>query len=277
MTNKVVHTTFGKLEYSLLGEGQPILFVHGGHSNAHERLSHKGFDPDKYQLITPSRPGYGKTPLKQNETARKAADLLKGLLDEINIDKVVVYGVSAGGLTAIELAANHPERVQKLVLASAISKKWLTKDHKTYKTAQVLFNPNFQKLTWGAIRLLLRIAPVTTAKSFYQQFSKKPNPNIPISDTKELISALKFYDSGQGFINDLEQTPSDSSLEKVICSTFIVHSHYDNSVPVAHAEHAHQKIENSELLILKNDWGHLFWIGEDSDVAIRKIIAFIEK
>jgi hypothetical protein len=36
-------------------------------------------------------------------------------------------------------------------------------------------------------------------------------------------------------------------------------------------------IKNSKLVGLDNEWGHLFWIGHDSNVSIRKTIEFIEQ
>ncbi|MEM6846250.1 MAG: alpha/beta hydrolase [Bacteroidota bacterium] len=111
--NKVLNNRLGDIEYSSVGRGVPVLFVHGGHSNCHETLCHQGFDLERFQLITPSRPGYGKTPLNGNRTPKQAADLMVELLNHLKIDDVVVYGISAGGLTAIALAANYPSKVKK--------------------------------------------------------------------------------------------------------------------------------------------------------------------
>ena len=276
MANKVLTTKLGKVEYSSFGIGQPILFVHGGHSNSNEKLALKGLDLKKYQLIIPSRPGYGQTPLNNHTAPKQAADLLIALINEIDIEKVVVYGISAGGLTAIELAANYPERVKKLVLASAISRKWLNRDDKIYKKAQIIFNPKYQKWTWSIVRTFSDLLPKFIGKRFYPQFSKKPNPNIESYDVQELIDALKKYDSGKGFINDLEQTIDDDTLGKIKCSTLIIHSEYDNSVSFEHAVNSKEKIMGSVLECLTNEWGHLFWIGRDSEDSIKKILKFIE-
>lgn len=48
---EVVKTRLGWIEYCSIGEGTPVLFLHGGHSNCNERLCLKGFDREKYQLI----------------------------------------------------------------------------------------------------------------------------------------------------------------------------------------------------------------------------------
>src|SRR5690554_2799551 len=149
MEIKIIDTDKGQIEYSVTGKGVPVLFLHGGHSNCRETLFHKGFDTNKYQLITLSRPGYGNTPLCDNTTPKKTAELIVSLLDYLKIDKVILYAVSAGGLSSIELAARYPERIEKLILASAVSKKWLDEEGQVYNMAKILFNPKTEKFVWG--------------------------------------------------------------------------------------------------------------------------------
>lgn len=277
MYSKTVNTKLGLIEYSSIGEGMPILFVHGGHSNCKETLSHKGFDKKIYKLITPSRPGYGKTPLNSNETPRKTADLIIALIDYLEIEKIIVYGISAGGLTAIELASNYPNRVKKLILASAITKKWFDKSSKIYRVATKIFNPRFERFTWGMIHLFPKITPKLIAKRFYPQFSSNNNFEIKKSDIKDLVGALKNYRSKSGFLNDINQDIHDEVIKKIICPTLIIHSCYDNSVSIDHAEYAHKQIKESRLEILNNQWGHLFWIGNDSSQSIKIMKDFINE
>lgn len=277
MNGKVINTKFGKIEYCSIGKGIPILFVHGGHSNCNETLCHKGFDLEKFQLITPSRPGYGRTPLNNNKTPRQTAKIIVELLNYLSVDNVIVYGISAGGLTAIELASNYPDKVNKLILASAISKKWLDEQGKIYKTAQRIFNSNVERFTWGMVRFFSEIFPSMIAKSFYPQFSKNPVHKLDRDDINELISSLKFYRSRTGFLNDIDQNINRDIVAKIKCPTLIIHSKNDNSVSLEYAKHANNMIENSEIEVLQNEWGHLFWIGNDSNDSIRKTIEFIEE
>jgi pimeloyl-ACP methyl ester carboxylesterase len=277
MNSKVINTRLGNIEYCSIGNGIPILFLHGGHSNCYDTLSHTGFDLEKFLLITPSRPGYGKTPLKGNQTPRQAADLIAELLNNLSIDNVMVYGISAGGLTAIELVANYPDKVSKLILASAVSKKWLDENGKTYKTAKRIFNPKTEKLIWGMVKLFSRIFPYMIAKSFYPQFSKNQLHKLNKKDIQELISAMKHYNAKKGFLNDINQDITDEIITRIKCPTLIIHSENDNSVSLEHPENAHRMIENSRIEILQNEWGHLFWIGSDSKKSIEKIMKFIKK
>jgi pimeloyl-ACP methyl ester carboxylesterase len=277
MNNNLITTKRGVIEFSIRGMGKPILFVHGGHSNCNETLCYKGFDLLKHMVIIPSRPGYGKTPLNNNKSAIQTADLFVSLLDYLNLDKVIVYGISAGGLTAIELAANYPERVEKLILASAVSKKWLDQKGKIYKTASKLFNPNVEFFVWSLIRFFSAMLPALIAKKFYPQFTTNPLHKLNKEDVKELISTLKHFRSKKGFINDIKQNIDDNIISEIVCPSLIIHSINDNSVPFEHASHANKTIKQSVLVKLNNQWGHLFWIGADSTDSIERTLKFIEE
>ena len=277
MDNQIMNTKLGEIEYCTIGKGIPVLFVHGGHSNCNETLCHKGFDLENFQLITPSRPGYGKTPLSDNKNPRQTADLIMELLKGLSVDNIIVYGISAGGLTAIELAGNYPNKVSKLILASAVSKKWLDEQGKIYKTAKKMFNPKIEKIVWGMVRYFSNIFPNMISKSFYPQFSKNPVHKLKKVDIKELVSTMKFYNSKMGFLNDIDQNINDEIITKIKCPTLIIHSENDSSVPLEHAKYSNQMITSSKIEILQNDWGHLFWIGADSKSSIEKTIEFIKE
>ena len=277
MEIKIIDTDKGQVEYSIVGKGTPVLFLHGGHSNCRETLFHKGFNTNKYQLITPSRPGYGNTPLNDNFTPKKTADLIVSLLNYLRIEKVILYAISAGGLTSIELAARYPERVKKLILASAVSKKWLDKDGQVYKTAIKLFNPKTEKIVWGLIRFFSGIFPNMIANNFYPQFSKNNSHRLEKTDINDLLSTFKHYSSKTGFMCDIDHVVEQSQISEIQCPTLIIHSRNDNSVSFEHAEYANKMIKKSILIALDNEWGHLFWIGKDSNESIRKTINFIEE
>ena len=55
--------------------------MHDGYNNYFSYILDAGIG-----VITPSRPGYGRTPLSSGKTSAEAADLLAALLDELKID-----------------------------------------------------------------------------------------------------------------------------------------------------------------------------------------------
>jgi len=194
---------------------------------------------------------------------------------KIICDKVVLYAISAGGLPSIELTSMYPEIVEKLILASAVSKKWLDNDGPVYKTAKKLFNPKTEKIVWGSIRFFSGIFPKMIANDFYLQFSKNSPHQLEKNDIKDLLSTIKQYNSKTGFMSDIDHDVEQGQISKIQCPTLILHSRNDNSVSFEHAEYANKMIKESKLVGLESEWGHLFWIGKDSNEPIRKTIEFI--
>jgi pimeloyl-ACP methyl ester carboxylesterase len=66
------------------------------------------------------------------------------VLDRAGLDRATLVGVSYGGLIAIEFAARHPERVNRLVLASALTSEWHPdRQVRFYMRAPRLLSPLF--------------------------------------------------------------------------------------------------------------------------------------
>lgn len=107
------------LHYVDEGKGTPVIFVHGS-------LSDSGYWADQilefakyYRAIAYSR-RYNfpnENPARASYSAAVDAEDLAALIHTLHLGKVVVVGHSYGALTALFLAANHPELVRALVLA----------------------------------------------------------------------------------------------------------------------------------------------------------------
>src|SRR5437763_16169698 len=120
--NTIAQTEKGPIEYRVVGQGPAVLVLNGGHTNCNSPLGHEPFFLEQgYQLVIPSRPGYGKTPSSTGRTAEAFADALVGLLDHLHLERVIVIGISAAGPTALQLAGRHPKRVSKLILQNAVT------------------------------------------------------------------------------------------------------------------------------------------------------------
>jgi pimeloyl-ACP methyl ester carboxylesterase len=115
--SQVIETDCGPIEYARIGDGYPVLVVHGAMGGFDQGLwLAKSFDITKHQVISVSRFGYLRSPVPKNANLNMQADAFASLLDVLGIQKAAVFGVSAGSTSAIRLTARHPERVSALIL-----------------------------------------------------------------------------------------------------------------------------------------------------------------
>ena len=100
-----------------VGSGKPVLFVHGtvGPGSWPSLIR----EMPGVRAIVLDRPGWGLSePLdfSKHEYRKVAADILRGVLDALGIERADVVGGSIGDVWALSLAEHHPSRVDHVVL-----------------------------------------------------------------------------------------------------------------------------------------------------------------
>src|SRR5262245_43436239 len=108
---EIAETASGPVEFARVGTGPVILHFHGGATGYDQTLA-LCWDVQEtgFTVLTPSRPGYVRTPLAAGATPEQAADAMANLLDVLRIGKVCIMGTSGGGPTALQFALRHPGR-----------------------------------------------------------------------------------------------------------------------------------------------------------------------
>lgn len=117
--SQVLATAKGDVEVAVVGEGVPILQLHGSPGGYDQPLTRHKVRPDQstgMKTISLSRPGYLRTPLASGRTHQEQADLCAALLDALHLPRAIVQGSSGGSYAAIQLALRHPKRVTALIL-----------------------------------------------------------------------------------------------------------------------------------------------------------------
>ncbi|MCY8492852.1 alpha/beta fold hydrolase [Bacillus inaquosorum] len=269
------------LEYSVTGKGAPIMVMHGGHSNCYEEFGYTSLVEHGYSIITPSRPGYGRTSKEIGKSLADACRFYVKLLDHLQIDSVHVIAISAGGPSGIYFASHHPERTNTLTLQSAITKEWLTPQDTEYKVGRILFRPPVEKWLWKLASSPNNAFPRLMFRAMSPQFSTLSFQRIKsMMDEKDIEAFRKMNSrqrSGEGFLLDLPQTAAVSSkeLQAITCPVLIMQSVYDGFVDLSHAHHAKEHIPDAALCLI-HSWGHLIWLGKEAAETDRIILEFLE-
>jgi pimeloyl-ACP methyl ester carboxylesterase len=108
------------LYYETHGSGRPVVLLHGGLGSG------EMFGPvlpsftDHHQVVLVDLQGHGRTAdIDRPIDVRLMADDVAALIEHLGLDDVDLVGYSLGGGVALQTAIRHPERVRRLVAASA--------------------------------------------------------------------------------------------------------------------------------------------------------------
>lgn len=107
----------GQLDYELVGEGVPVVFLHGF------SFDHRMWNPQveelarRFQVIRYDMRGYGTSSIPDGTYSH--SEDLAALLTSLSIEKAHVVGLSLGGAIAVDFAIAHPHRAISLVVVDA--------------------------------------------------------------------------------------------------------------------------------------------------------------
>lgn len=162
--SKLLETRFGPIEYAEAGNanGPPVLVIHGAGGGFDQGLDIAAGVTNQFRVIAVSRFGYLRTPLPNDASPAAQADAHAAVLDALHIPRCAVFGVSAGGPSAMQLALRHPDRVTALILMVAAAYAPPAKDGAAPKRMSALgaavMNLTLRSdfLFWLALRLAPR-------------------------------------------------------------------------------------------------------------------------
>jgi pimeloyl-ACP methyl ester carboxylesterase len=108
------------LYYETHGSGRPLILLHGGLGSG------EMFEPilpaltERHQVIVVDLQGHGRTAdIDRPIDIRLMADDIAALIDHLGLERPDIVGYSLGGGVAFFTASKYPEKVGKLVMASA--------------------------------------------------------------------------------------------------------------------------------------------------------------
>ena len=242
-----------QVHYRDEGKGFPIVLVHGTASSLHT------WDDWSKELLKTNRvirmdlPAFGLTgPNKTADYSIKAyTSFLNDLLTKLHVEKFYLAGNSLGGNIAWNYAAEHPDKVEKLVLVDASGLPTNKPQPAIFKMAKTPFLNS----------LFLYVTP---------KFFIKKNMEEVYADgskiTDELVTryhkmALRVGNR-QAFIDrakidfKLGSKANYNKLKSINTSTLLIWGAQDNWIPLDNGKRMDSILPNSKLVVLENS-GHV--------------------
>lgn len=115
--SQIAQTPCGPIEYAVVGDGPPVLVVHGAGGGFDQGLNFGApLVEQGFRIIAMSRFGYLGTPLPDDASPTAQADAHACLLASLGIERVALIGGSAGAPSSLQFALRHPNKIAALVL-----------------------------------------------------------------------------------------------------------------------------------------------------------------
>lgn len=243
-----------EVNYAEIGEGEPVLFVHGLGGcwrNWLENLPHFGHT---HRAIALDLPGFGDSPMPSWQIDMPAyGRLIHDFCEKLGIDRVAaLVGNSMGGFAATEAVVERPSRFEKLVLVSAAGISFAEAQGRRLEAAVSLFEAGVAFL--GGPRRLWVNRPKGRQVAFGRVFHypNRVRPELLREQMEPGIGAPGFADA----IRAITGYDSRHRLSEIEIPTLVVWGLLDRVVPVEAAIGYHRLIPDSRLELFERT-GHV--------------------
>jgi proline iminopeptidase len=266
------------LYYRDIGQGQPIIVLHGGPSFDHNYLL-PDLDrlADAFRLIYYDQRGRGKSAWNIQPTAvslHSEMDDLEALRAHLSLDRAALLGHSWGGLLALEYALRHPERVSHLILLNTapasyedfqlFEQQLNVREHEDLERMHALEAlPAFEEgdLETRAAYYRLYFQPTLRPPELLDRLSAR----LYEGWTKESVHITR--ETTGKLWEETAESPEYNLLPQITrlrIPTLVLHGDYD-FVPVACAAHIAEVIPGASLVVLPN-CGHFSYLERPDEV-----------
>lgn len=249
------------------GEGPPLLLVHGFGGAAWNFDELAPLLPGR-RLLIPDLPGHGGSAPLPAPSLAAFADVLGDVLDAEGVEQADVFGHSLGGVVALRLAARHPERVRRLVLAAAAGISTATRVGELTLALVGLLQP-------GRIagRRADRIARSRRLRRLVFGPFEVSNPDaFSERAVHGFLRGPTMHTDALGAGLALGADDPRRDLDRVKCPVLVLWGGRDRQVPVEDGYEYARRLRAPLRVIA--DCGHLL-IGERPDVCARATLEFL--
>ena len=263
--SKTMPTSFGTMEYALVGQGKPMLIVHGAEG---------GFDQSIDMTGELAGHGYLRSTLHGEPTTAMQADAYAELLDRLGVDKVVVVGISAGAWSSLQFAIRHSERCRALVLLGPAD--YLPVGTSVHGGAIVSAITKSDFLAWTAFKLMPGMRGGMTG----MMLGTDPAV-LRAADSSEKARVQQILDhllpvslrlAGMNFDIKTAATYEPYPLEKISCPVLTISAEDDRFGTATRAKYIAAHVPGAKVILFPTG-GHAL-VGHYGD-ALRDITSFL--
>ena len=191
---------------------------------------------------------------------------LEAVVDATGSEQVVLFGLSEGGLTAIQYAAKHPERVSHLIL------------YGTLLGAQDMIGPATER--WATLLPLMQRGWGADEPICRQLFTSIMLPDGNRAQNhyfNEMQRASCDGDTAFAYITNSVQRDATAEAASLSVPTLVFHRQGDLSVPLQCGERVAQTIPDAEFKVLPGNNHWMLALEDDTDQVVREIEDFIAR
>jgi len=184
-------------------------------------------------------------------------DLL-ALLDELQIDRANICGLSLGGITALEFTIAYPHRVARAVFANTAARIGTTES----------WNARIEAVKTGG---MAAIRDTVLARFLSQNFRQQhPETTRQIGDMIETTNPVGYISACEA----LRDADLRARVHEIRTTSLIIAGALDESTPPSQAQELHNLISGSQLIIF-DETAHLSNV-ERPDEFSEYVLSFLK-
>lgn len=249
-----------KLYYLEQGSGFPIVIIHGFMCSCIDFENIIKAFSIKYKVIAVDLIGFGRSDKRKtlNYSKKNMGELIHKLMRQKGYKIYSIVGHSMGGGVALNIANDHPESINSLVLVDSVGYK----NPKRMPVPPILLEIVLK--SFYIQKLFYKICLYDISKADYERFEKVYFFNCEIP-SKTLYTFSRIDDS----------ETIEGNIGGIGCPTLIIWGKHDRITKLESAYKFRKDIKSSSIVIFENS-GHMPY-AEEEEKFIKVLTQFFQK